>query len=66
MSDVIAGVDLHDEPEEVTDILLDLARRETRTFSVYFAKNAGERIENRRAADQQSAQISRLSGLEGA
>lgn len=38
MSDVIAGVELDEEPTEVTDILLDLARRETRSFSVYFAK----------------------------
>ncbi|WP_417668926.1 N-acetylmuramoyl-L-alanine amidase [Roseibium sp.] len=38
MSDIIAGVELHDEPAEVTDILLDLARRETRNFSVYFAR----------------------------
>ncbi|MCW1404534.1 hypothetical protein OKA06_20525 [Novosphingobium sp. MW5] len=66
MSDVIAGVDLHDEPEEVTDILLDLARRGDTDLFGLFRQNAGERIENRRAADQQSAQISRLSGLEGA
>ncbi|WP_231710296.1 N-acetylmuramoyl-L-alanine amidase [Roseibium limicola] len=38
MSDIIAGVELHDEPEEVTDILIDLARRETRNFSVFFAR----------------------------
>ncbi|WP_103223641.1 N-acetylmuramoyl-L-alanine amidase [Roseibium marinum] len=38
MSDVIAGVDLESGPAEVTDILLDLARRETRSFSVYFAR----------------------------
>jgi N-acetylmuramoyl-L-alanine amidase len=38
MSDIIAGVELEEEPTEVTDILLDLARRETRSFSVYFAK----------------------------
>ncbi|WP_247649245.1 N-acetylmuramoyl-L-alanine amidase [Labrenzia sp. THAF82] len=38
MSDVIAGVELQEEPTEVTDILLDLARRETRSFSVYFAR----------------------------
>ncbi|WP_428646158.1 N-acetylmuramoyl-L-alanine amidase [Roseibium sp.] len=38
MSDVIAGVDLEVEALEVTDILLDLARRETRSFSAYFAK----------------------------
>ncbi|TYC58559.1 N-acetylmuramoyl-L-alanine amidase [Rhodobacterales bacterium] len=38
LSDVIAGVELDEEPTEVTDILLDLARRETRSFSVYFAR----------------------------
>jgi len=38
LSDVIAGVDLEEEPTDVTDILLDLARRETRSFSVYFAR----------------------------
>ncbi len=38
MSDVIAGVSLEEEPTVVTDILLDLARRETRSFSGYFAK----------------------------
>lgn len=38
MSDVIAGVELEAEPTDVTDILLDLARRETRNFSVYFAR----------------------------
>ncbi|WP_417689569.1 N-acetylmuramoyl-L-alanine amidase [Roseibium sp.] len=38
MSDIIAGVELQDEPTEVTDILLDLARRETRNFSVHYAR----------------------------
>lgn len=38
MSDIIAGVELDEEPTEVTDILLDLAKRETRSFSNYFAK----------------------------
>lgn len=38
MSDVIAGVELAEEPTDVTDILLDLARRETRNFSVHFAR----------------------------
>ena len=38
MSDIIAGVELQEEPTEVTDILLDLARRETRNFSVFFAR----------------------------
>ncbi len=44
MSDIIAGVQLDEEPEEVTDILLDLARRETRTFSVFFAKTLVEEL----------------------
>ncbi len=38
MSDVIAGVELEDEPAEVADILIDLTRRETRNFSVFFAR----------------------------
>lgn len=37
-ADVIAGIDLADEPNEVSDILIDLARRETKNFSVRFAK----------------------------
>ena len=44
-SDVIAGVDLQGESSEVTDILIDLAQRETKNFSVRFAqtvvRNAG-------------------------
>jgi N-acetylmuramoyl-L-alanine amidase len=36
-ADVIAGVDLKDEPEDVAGILLDLAQRETKTYSVQFA-----------------------------
>jgi len=41
--DVISGVDLTAEPDDVADILIDLARRETKTFSVQFARTvAGE------------------------
>ena len=36
-ADVIAGVNLKDEPDDVAGILLDLAQRETKTFSVQFA-----------------------------
>jgi len=46
MSDVIAGVELDEEPTEVTDILLDLARRETRSFSVYFARTLVSELES--------------------
>ena len=42
-ADVIAGLDLSAEPDDVADILIDLARRETKTFSVQFARSlAGE------------------------
>ena len=37
-ADVIAGLDLSSEPKDVADILIDLARRETKTFSVQFAQ----------------------------
>jgi N-acetylmuramoyl-L-alanine amidase len=37
-SDAIAGVDLAAEPDEVADILIDLTRRETKTFSTRFAR----------------------------
>jgi N-acetylmuramoyl-L-alanine amidase len=37
-ADVIAGLDLSSEPNDVADILIDLARRETKTFSVQFAR----------------------------
>jgi N-acetylmuramoyl-L-alanine amidase len=37
-ADVIAGLDLSGEPSDVADILIDLARRETKTFSVQFAR----------------------------
>jgi N-acetylmuramoyl-L-alanine amidase len=37
-ADVIAGVDLTSEPDDVADILIDLAQRETKSFSVQFAR----------------------------
>ena len=36
-ADVIAGVDLKSEPDDVAGILIDLAQRETKTFSLKFA-----------------------------
>jgi N-acetylmuramoyl-L-alanine amidase len=39
-ADVIAGIDLSHEPDDVADILIDLAQRETKTFSMQFAKTA--------------------------
>ena len=37
-ADAIGGINLTDEPTEVADILIDLAQRETRTFSNRFAR----------------------------
>jgi len=37
-SDILAGLALEDQPDDVADILFDLARRETRNLSVRFAK----------------------------
>jgi N-acetylmuramoyl-L-alanine amidase len=38
-ADVIAGLDLSSEPKDVAGILIDLARRETKTFSVQLAQS---------------------------
>ena len=38
-SDVIAGVDLSSESNDVANILIDLAQRETKTFSLQFARD---------------------------
>jgi N-acetylmuramoyl-L-alanine amidase len=37
-ADAIAGLDLSAEPDDVAGILIDLAKRETKTFSVQFAR----------------------------
>ena len=46
LSDVIAGVELRAEPTEVTDILIDLARRETKVFSIHFARTLVEELKS--------------------
>ncbi|HEY4921251.1 MAG TPA: N-acetylmuramoyl-L-alanine amidase [Xanthobacteraceae bacterium] len=38
-ADVISGVDLSAEPDDIAGILIDLAQRETKTFSLQFAKD---------------------------
>jgi N-acetylmuramoyl-L-alanine amidase len=38
-SDILAGVDLSKEPSDVASILVDLAQRETKTYSVQFARD---------------------------
>jgi N-acetylmuramoyl-L-alanine amidase len=37
-SDILAGLALEDQPDDVADILFDLARRETRNLAIRFAK----------------------------
>ena len=43
-ADVIAGLDLTAEPDDVADIQIDLARRETKTFSVQFARSVADEM----------------------
>ncbi len=43
-SDVIAGVDLSAEPNDVANILIDLAQRETKTFSLQFARDLANEL----------------------
>ncbi|WP_321503869.1 N-acetylmuramoyl-L-alanine amidase [Breoghania sp.] len=45
-SDILAGADLEDEPDDVADILIDLARRETKSFSILFAKTLVSEFES--------------------
>jgi N-acetylmuramoyl-L-alanine amidase len=46
-SDVIAGVDLASEPDDVANILVDLAQRETKTFSLKFAHTVVDEFKGR-------------------
>jgi N-acetylmuramoyl-L-alanine amidase len=41
-SDILAGLALEDQPDEVADILFDLARRETKNLAIRFAKSLVE------------------------
>jgi N-acetylmuramoyl-L-alanine amidase len=45
-ADVIAGLDLSSEPNDIVDILIDLAKRETKTFSVQFARGLLSEMRN--------------------
>jgi N-acetylmuramoyl-L-alanine amidase len=45
-ADVIAGVDLTAEPDDVANILVDLAQRETKTFSMQFARAVVDELKN--------------------
>ena len=45
-ADVIAGVDLTAAPDDVANILVDLAQRETKTFSQQFARSVVGELKN--------------------
>lgn len=45
-ADVIAGVDLTAEPDDVANILVDLAQRETKTFSMQFARTMVDELKS--------------------
>lgn len=45
-ADVIAGIDLSEEPSEVADILIDLTQRETKSFSSRFARTVVGEMKN--------------------
>src|SRR6266852_4809992 len=45
-ADVIAGLDLSAEPDDVAGILIDLAKRETKTFSLQFARTVVGELKN--------------------
>jgi len=45
-ADVIAGLDLSAEANDVADILIDLAKRETKTFSLQFARTLVGELRN--------------------
>ena len=43
-SDVLAGLEIAEAEDDVADILIDLARRETKSFSVVFARNLVQQL----------------------
>jgi N-acetylmuramoyl-L-alanine amidase len=59
-TDVIAGVDLTAEANDVADILIDLAQRETKTFSVQFARGL---IESMRTATRMHKNALKSAGF---
>jgi N-acetylmuramoyl-L-alanine amidase len=44
-ADIIGGIDLAAENEEVTDILIELAQRETKNHSTFFARRASTQLQ---------------------
>lgn len=59
-SDIIAGIDFHDQPPEVANILIDLAQRETKNLSVEFANIV---VDKARGATQLLDRTHRFAGF---
>ena len=59
-ADVIAGLDLSAEEKDVAGILIDLARRETKTFSVQFAHTVVGMLKNATRLHQQPLKSARF------
>ena len=47
LSDALAGVEVEEENQQVADILIDLIRRETHTFSMRFARSLVGQLSNK-------------------
>jgi N-acetylmuramoyl-L-alanine amidase len=45
-ADIIAGVNLAAEPDDIADILIDLAQRETKSFSAAFARSVATELKS--------------------
>jgi N-acetylmuramoyl-L-alanine amidase len=45
-ADIIAGVNLSEEPNDIADILIDLAQRETKSFSSAFARSVANELKS--------------------
>ncbi len=65
-SDILAGLALDDQPDDVADILFDLARRETKNLSVRFAKSLVVDMRGQGGAQLQSLAAGGVPRAEGA
>ena len=65
-ADAIGGVNLTEEPTEVADILIDLAQRETRTFSNRFARLLMGEMKNTVRMHKNPLKSAGFKGAEGA
>ena len=65
-ADVIAGLDLSAQEKDVAGILIDLARRETKTFSLQFAQGVVGQLKNAARLHQHPLKSASVRGAQGA